>query len=558
LVRSFSVIALSLLALTAHRSALAQSSSGDIPVIRDTVIARVYTEDPERIRNLSRNYDLWYYIWREGYAVIKSDRAHLPADGWVDESATAELRSAQAPFEGTGTIPDRPCFRTVEQTYSDLQALESGNPQLAQWVDYGDSWEKAQGLGGYDMRALILTNSAVPGPKPVFMVMAASHARELATAEAATRFAELLFQGYGENPDITWMLDYFEVHILAHHNPDGRKMAEAECSGGCSPTWRKNTNQDYCAPGSDLRGADLNRNSSSSFWGGPFSGSSQCGTTYRGPSAASEPETSAMEAYATAVFPDFREAPPNDFITAADENADGAFVSIHSAGDIAFYPWEGSDTVPPNLAGLRALAQKIGFATTFAACQNCFLGPASGTNVDFVYETLGIPSFTFEIGTAFGETCANFESTVLPQTLGGLFEALRHARRSYQTPLGPDTLNLSFTANDGGGLLAATADDTRRAVNGSGEPIDSSQAIAEVRYTVGEPPWLAAESFPMSASDGSFDGPVEDVSATIEAQQLDGTVLVYVYATDAGGNTGPPAAIWVTLGALFKDNFEAP
>ena len=125
-------------------------------------------------------------------------------------------------------------------------------------------------LGGYDLQALILTNQAIPGPKPVFMVMAAIHAREMATAEVATRFAEMLFDGYGLDADITWMLDYFEIHVLAQPNPDGRKMAEAQCSGGCFPTWRKNTNQDYCGATSSSRGADLNRNANNSFWGGAF------------------------------------------------------------------------------------------------------------------------------------------------------------------------------------------------------------------------------------------------------------------------------------------------
>jgi len=529
-----------------------------LPTTSDVVVARVYTDDRARIRQLGEQYDLWYYIWREGYAVIHADRSRLPQDARIDVGATVGLRTAEAPFEGTGTIPGRPCYRTVEQTYGDLEALSIANPQLAQWVDFGDSWEKSQGLGGYDLNALVLSNQNIAGPKPVFMIMAAIHARELATAEVATRFAEALVEGYGVNPDITWILDYFEVHVLAQQNPDGRKMAEGECDNGCSPTWRKNTNQAYCGSESPLRGADLNRNSTSSFWGGPSSSGSECSLTYRGPSPASEPETFSLEAHAAAAFPDFRDASPNDFDTPADPDADGVFISLHSAGDIAFYPWEGINDAPPNLAGLRGLAQKMGFATTFAACQNCFLGPASGTNVDNVYEKLGIPAFTFEIGTSFGQSCASFESTVLPQTLGGLFTAIRHTRRSYQTPLGPDSLNLAFTPEPGGGILTATADDTRHAVNAGGEPLDPSQDILEVRFTIGEPPWLAAESFPMNPDDGAFDEPVEGASAALQIEQINGTELVYVYAEDTSGNIGPPAAIWVSNGTVFRNGFEVP
>lgn len=535
--------------------AQAHHPEGQEPQSEDVVIARIYTTDRERILRLARDYDLWYYIHKQGYAVIRADRARLPADARIDEEATQGLAPAEAPFRGSGTLPARDCYRTVEQTYSDLQALATADPGLAQWVDFGDSWEKAQGLGGHDLHALVLTNQAIAGPKPVFMVISASHARELATAEAVTRFAEMLFDGYDSDPDITWLLDYFEVHVISQHNPDGRKMAEAECTGGCSPSWRKNTNQNYCGAGSSLRGADLNRNADSSFWGGPSSSGSECSTTYRGPSASSEPETSELEAYMAAVFPDYRDAPDNDFDTPADADADGVFISVHSSGDIVFYPWEGINDAPPNLAGLRGLAQKMGFATTFAACQNCFLGPASGTNTDHIYERRGISAFTFEIGTSFGQSCSSFESTVLPQTLNGLLTALRHTRKAYQSPLGPDVLDVQFLPSASGGVLTATADDTRRAVNGGGEPVDASQAITQVRYTVGAPPWLAAESWPLDATDGTFDSAVEDAQADVPAAQLSGTQLIYVYAQDANGDIGPPAAVW-TSGALFKSGFE--
>lgn len=539
--------------------ASAHHPDGTEPDTGDVVIARIYTDDTDRIKELGREHHLWYYIWREGYAVILTDRERLPADAHIDAEATRSWRVASNPYSGTGTIPARSCYRTVEQTHADLQAIASTNPQLAQWVDYGDSWEKSQAMGGYDLQALILTNQSIPGPKPVFMVMAAIHARELATAETAARFAEVLFNQYGQDADITWMLDYFEIHILPQPNPDGRKMAEAECTSGCSPNWRKNTNQNFCGATSSSRGVDLNRNAGTSFWGGPSSSGNECSSTYRGPLPSSEPETSELEAYADSTFPDFRDALDDDFTTPADDDADGVFISIHSAGDIVFYPWEGINSNPPNLDGLRSFAQKMGLSTTFAACQNCFLGTASGTNVDYVYERLGIPSFTFEIGSSFGQSCASFTSTVLPQTHAGLMTALRHTRRSYQSPLGPDVLNVAFTPGPGGGTLSATADDTRLAVNGGGEPPQPVQAISEVRFTINEPPWIAAESFEMTAIDGNFDESSEDATASLTIGQLTGATRLFVYAQDADGNTGPPAAVWVSDPGLdFESGFESP
>jgi carboxypeptidase T len=121
-----------------------------------------------------------------------------------------------------------PCYRTVEETYASLVGLASNHPTLASWLDVGDSWQKvtSAGAAGYDLNVLVLTNKARPGPKPAFFLMAAIHAREYSTAEVATRFAEYLVSAYGLDPDVTWLLDYFQVVIMPQANPDGRKLAE--------------------------------------------------------------------------------------------------------------------------------------------------------------------------------------------------------------------------------------------------------------------------------------------------------------------------------------------
>ncbi|MCB1589997.1 MAG: hypothetical protein KDI56_13910, partial [Xanthomonadales bacterium] len=266
--------------------------------------------------------------------------------------------------------------------------------------------------------------------------------------------------------------------------------------------------------------------------------------------------TQSVENYAASVFPDFRVESPGDLTTPADPNADGVFVSIHSTGDIAFYPWEGSNALPPNLAGLRGLAQKMGFASGFAACQNCFLGPASGTTVDNIYEKLGVAAYTFEIGSSFGQSCASFESTVLPETLAGLQAGIKHTRRPYQTALGPDVRDVTLISNGGSITLNAVADDTRRAVNGGGEPVDAAQPIAEVRYTVGEPPWIATQAFALNADDGQFDESIEAVSAPLT--QISGQSIVFVYAIDSNGNQGPPSAVFVNADDIFADGMESP
>jgi len=62
----------------------------------------------------------------------------------------------------------------------------------------------------------------------------------------------------------------------------------------------------------------------------PESSPSTCAETYRGPSAASEPETQAIQNYVTSIFPDQRGNSDND---PAPADAMGSFITLHSSGE---------------------------------------------------------------------------------------------------------------------------------------------------------------------------------------------------------------------------------
>ena len=72
------------------------------------------------------------------------------------QSAWLSALPAAATVTADGRIQGFPCYRTVDRTYADLAALARRNPNLARWVDYGDSWDKATAGGepGSDLRAL--------------------------------------------------------------------------------------------------------------------------------------------------------------------------------------------------------------------------------------------------------------------------------------------------------------------------------------------------------------------------------------------------------------------
>jgi hypothetical protein len=390
---------------------------------------------------------------------------------------------------------------------------------------------------------LKLTNSAKPGPKPKFLLMSAIHAREYATAELATRFVEDLVNKYNNNdPDATWLLDNFELHVIPQANPDGRKMAEA------GQLWRKNTDNDDGCRRSTTWGTDLNRNSSFK-WNTGGSSSNACNETYRGPGAASEPETQAIETYARSIFADQRGPLDTD---AAPVTAEGLFITLHSYGQLVLYPWGWTTSPAPNSTQLQTLGRKFGFFTGYQVCN----GPAclyatSGTTDDMVYGERGIASYTFEIGTAFFQSCTTFTSDILPKNLPALTYAFKAARRPYQSPSGPEALSLTVSpASVPAGTsitVNATLNDTRYNSNGWGT--EPSQTIQAGRYTIDTPSWTSGvTTYPLSAVDGSFNASIENVRATINTSGLSaGRHTIFVEGQDANGNWGVPTAIFITI-----------
>ena len=362
-------------------------------------IVRVYFDDPVTARRIATWIEPLESKYEKGYLVLEVSaqeydrlvQAGLQVE--IDELRKAQMAAAfEALQPGALAIPGFLCYRTVVETFDTAASIAANNPNIATWTDVGDSWKKTVGQGGYDLMILRLTNSNIPGPKPKIFITSAIHAREYTTAELMTRLAEYLVDNYGTDADATWLLDYNEIHMMLQTNPDGRKQAETGLS------WRKNTNENYCGPTSNNRGADLNRNFRF-HWGccGGSSGS-QCASTYRGASPASEPETQAVQNYIVAQFLDQRGQ--NLRRPAAPPDANG-----HLSGHPQLRP------VAPVALGLyqRSGTQRHATADPGAQAglfqrphpqQAIGLYPTDGTTTTFAYGEMGLAAFTYELGTA--------------------------------------------------------------------------------------------------------------------------------------------------------------
>ena len=563
LARTLLAGALIVVALTFTPPALGQGAVTDTPTAGSTdaqanpELWRVFFANSREVNWLAAQYDVWEVDHEDNYvvaAISPLQSVQLVAAGWRLERLPLHMQNSLVIPSGSthfaGGIPSYPCYRTVEETYADMQRLSLQHPNLASWLDIGNSWEKATsaGVSGYDIHALVLTNRHRSGPKFKLLIMGAVHARELTTAETVARFAEHVIRAYGSDPDITWLLDYGELHLLPIANPDGRKRAEQLL------LWRKNTDSangcfDPDAT-TDRYGVDLNRNSSFKWnqcESGFCSSGDACDITYRGPAPASEPETVAYQDYLRSIFPDQRGSDDHD---AAPSDGSGLILSLHSYGELVLFPWGWTQMHSPNHDALQTLGSKLGSALDYTVCQagepGC-LYQTDGTVEDWAYGELGVAAYTLELGTEFFQSCSVYEHEILDKAFLALTYAAKVARRPYLTPAGPDIADLT-TQNSrviAGTPVTVTA--TAGEIHGSG--FSSAQHVATARYSVNAPAWISGtQLFTMNALYPPLTSPDEQFSAVIDTERWPpGKHMIFVEAQDDLGHWGPPTATYLDI-----------
>lgn len=504
------------------------------------VVARITVRDAEELERLvRRGLDLLEARRGQDLFVLTTLEkvAQLREEGWeiaVDEDATAANMVSEARIRSLFSGG----YISVSEIRERLESMAALYPGLAELSVYGRSWQRVSsgsaGLG-HDLYAIRLTNRSIPGPKPVFLLFASIHAREIVTSDIAMRLIEYLLSNYGVNGDVRGLLDENVIVVAPMVNPDGRILAETG--------WmqRKNTNRSYATGCSDppdnasQYGVDLNRNFSYRWGTIDKPTDPPCNLTYPGPSVASEPETVALQELVRSLFADQRGPNPTD---PAPDDASGILISLHSYGDLVLWPWGSTYAEAPNGRQFEAIGKKFAAYNGYAARQAIYLYPVSGATDDWSYSELGIASFTFEIGPDFG-LCSGFfppfecmdsysSGQFWRRNLPALLYAARIARAPYRLALGPSPEDASAVVNDDGSVtLQATFDD--------GD--NGKEAIAEAVCYVGLPPWKGGAPLPMTAADGTFDSTRE--LATVRIPQGAAGRLIYVRARDLGGNWGP-------------------
>lgn len=182
-------------------------------------------------------------------------------------------------------------FYTFQQMTADLDSMRLLYPNLCTAkAIIGSGWNENP-----IYMVKISDNPDINEEEPECLIDATHHAREPGAYTAALYAMWYLLENYGIDPEITYLVNNREIYFVPIVNPDGFLYNQQNNPGG-GGNWRKNRRNN-----GGSYGVDLNRNYSYQ-WGYDNQGSSPTPSseTYRGPSAASEPETQAMNAFVNA------------------------------------------------------------------------------------------------------------------------------------------------------------------------------------------------------------------------------------------------------------------
>ena len=220
------------------------------------------------------------------------------------------------------------------------------------------------------------TTSRATRTNPRSSIDSLHHAREPQGLHVSLWFLLFLVEEYGSDPLATYLVDEREIYFVPVVNPDGYVYNQQQAPGG-GGMWRKNRRNN----GGGSFGVDLNRNYSYN-WGYDNSGSSSNpdSEVYRGPSAASEPETQAMISFISS----------RDFRTA---------LSIHTFSNVWLAPWGYDEIFPADWSEI----EEIGLLATELngyphGVASILLYAANGVTIDYDYGQHGTYTWTPEIG----------------------------------------------------------------------------------------------------------------------------------------------------------------
>jgi len=278
-------------------------------------------------------------------------------------------------------------YPTLEEVIQEMNDAANAYPEICKVFDLTTTYDVSPTFEDRHIYAIkISDNVNEDEDEPAFLMVSTHHCREIVTTVIALHAIEQFTSNYGSNQEITNLVNNYEIWISPVWNPDGYKYVF-----DVNSMWRKNRREGH--------GVDLNRNYPFG-WDSSCAGStSKSSDTYKGPSAASEPETQTMIAFT------------NDRYFAK-------VLDYHSYAQEVLYSYPTSCQTHPFHSFFRSEAEKI---STAAGYQGSVRGPsAAGENYEWQIWNNGAYSYLMETHTSFQPSYSSAESEaskVWPATL---------------------------------------------------------------------------------------------------------------------------------------------
>lgn len=351
---------------------------GDTPGSERLLRVEIDITEPARQLSLLRSldFDIPGYHRKSGTASLIVDEAGLAELERLGFSARI-LEDLTPSKESTEALND---YHDEAESDAAVTRIADANPSIAHRFEYAYSTAEGRVVAGL----LISDNVDVDEAEPRILFVSQHHAREVMTPEALIDMADYLVDNYGVDPEVTDWVNNFQIYIIPCHNPDGTHHVF-----NVNTNWRKNRRDN----GDGSFGVDPNRNYPYAW--GPDGCNGSSGTpssdTYRGPSAASEPETQGIVDLA-------RQA--NASIT----------LTYHTYSELVLHPMGCSPSLPddPDLRAHRELGSALAASIENDAGTGWYemgtpyelLYDVDGGSDDWLHAATGSIAFTIEMNSA--------------------------------------------------------------------------------------------------------------------------------------------------------------
>jgi hypothetical protein len=312
---------------------------------------------------------------------LRASRATAAVVGLLLTGSIAITASAvPEPAAAAGYPASESRYHDYGEMYQAMREIEAEHPGIVRVFRIGRS---AQGRAIW--AAEVSDNVGEHENEPEVMFDGLHHAREHLSGEMALYVLRMLAAQYGRDTDlgrrVTRIVDSRRIWIVPMVNPDGLQW---DLTGHPFRAWRKNRQSN--GRGKPI-GTDLNRNYAYAWRKAPSRPASE---NYRGKRPFSAPETRAIR----------------DFVLGRRVGGRQRIVthiSFHTAGEYVLWPYGYTyKDVPRDMTRLdartfAAMGRTMASTNGYRPRQSSDMYPTYGDQIDWMYATQRIFSFTFEM-----------------------------------------------------------------------------------------------------------------------------------------------------------------